>query len=151
MFFFFFMQFLRTFFNANVIFNKSRHYTTYRECIFRENWKLKIENWKLTCFSYMQVRFTSVSNPFQVRSSSNRENGVITEGERRHNGGTTEIENWKLKVGDTSLFLGKNFFTQTLHPYIDTPYILLMHKGLHRFQISSNPTLTLHQPYTNEP
>ena len=36
-FFFFFMQFLRTFFNANVNFNKSGHYTTYRNCIFREN------------------------------------------------------------------------------------------------------------------
>ena len=34
-----------------------------------------------------QVRFSSVSKPFQVRSSSNRKNGVTTEAERRHNGG----------------------------------------------------------------
>jgi hypothetical protein len=34
-----------------------------------------------------QVRFTSATSPLQIRSSSNRKNGVTTEAERRHNGG----------------------------------------------------------------
>ena len=54
-FFFFFMQFLRTFFNANVNFNKSGHYTTYRECIFH---------------GFLVVICRSVPNPFQIRFKS---------------------------------------------------------------------------------
>ena len=53
----------------------------------------------------------------------------------------------------TLIFVRKNFFALTLHPYTSTLYNLLMHKSLQRFQISSNPTptlhQTLHQPYTN--
>ena len=46
-------------------------------------------------------------------------------------------------------FLRKNFFALTLHPYIATLCILLYINNLQRFQIFSNPTLNLHQPYTN--
>ena len=45
--------------------------------------------------------------------------------------------------------LRKNFFALTLHPYIATLCILLYISNLQRFQIFSNPTLTLHHPYTN--
>ena len=81
-FFFFFMQFLRTFFNAYVNFNKSGHYTTYRECIFH---------------GFLVVICRSVPPPFQIRFKSVPVPIERTEGERRHNGGTTEAQR-KLKI-----------------------------------------------------
>ena len=58
-----------------------------------------------------------------------------------------KYEKWKIKSGKYEF--RKNFFALTLHPYIATLCILLYLNNLQRFQIFSNPTLTLHQPYTN--
>ena len=51
--------------------------------------------------------------------------------------------------GASTFYFRKNFFAQTLHPYIATLYNLHNLRVLHGFQICANPTPTLHPSYTN--
>ena len=70
----------------------------------------------------------------------------VEEEEEKSNRRATEEQD-KRQTPPKSAF-GKNFFVKTLHPYTSTPHIALTINTLQRFQISLNPTPTLHQPYT---
>ena len=95
------------------------------------NWKAIVSPKQFPCKSYA----SPISRLF-----------LGTDLQRTWNGLGTEVEGRRIS---STFFLWKNFFALTLHPYIVTLYNTLCLRTLYRFQIYANPTLTLHQPYTN--
>ena len=100
----------------------------------------------------MQLPFMSASGTKVHRvwyggraKEQRRQSGGKEEQKKRKRRATEEQD--KRQISLKSAFR-KNFFAKTLHPYTSTPHIALTINTLQRFQISSNPTPTLHQPYT---
>ena len=96
-----------------------------------------------------QLQSKAYANPMQVPflaySMERTYNGFGTVLQRTYSESSTNTRR-RMKIGKYEL--EKNFFEETLHPYISTSYIPLRLNHLQRFQIYANPTPTLHQPYT---
>ena len=114
-----------------------------------------VNSYQTRCNSHLcpplERRFIEFGTEVERRSSEGRAEDKKSrrrgrEEQQKSNRRATEEQD-KRQTPPKSAF-GKNFFAKTLHPYTSTPHIAFTINTLQRFQISSNPTSTLHQPYT---